>query len=320
MRTGKMISTTKVFGYRYGFQNQEVDNEIKGKGNSYNYTYRMYDTRLGRFFAVDPLSAKYPYNSSYAFSENRVIDGIELEGLEYVCIQKRMVGREVINDINDDAILSKCLANVVSFMGCNDVLIIAESVTVMGEENGYTTNINNAVLNYTFKMGSMVDNGDISVLLPEKQSAEFISYYNAIDNVGLSKEFLEDKLNKGGKIVIVGITGSSNVKSLSDMSHNEKRKYGNTYIHELVSHVAKYFYGGSNTMIQDHKEFLNYNDDTKDWYAKNGFSENDLMNEKSPTVFHPSSTAYILEQRLTKIINNAEGTSPVNNSGPTNSD
>ena len=36
--------------YRYGFQGQERDDEIKGKGNSVNYTYRMHDTRLGRFF------------------------------------------------------------------------------------------------------------------------------------------------------------------------------------------------------------------------------------------------------------------------------
>ena len=69
-------------GYRYGFQAQENDNELKGKGNSVNYTYRMHDTRLGRFFAVDPLSDDYPWNSPYAFSENRVIDMIELEGLE----------------------------------------------------------------------------------------------------------------------------------------------------------------------------------------------------------------------------------------------
>ncbi len=68
--------------YRYGFQNQEVDNEIKGSGNSINYKYRMHDPRIGRFFAVDPLAAQYAYNSPYAFSENRVIDGIELEGLE----------------------------------------------------------------------------------------------------------------------------------------------------------------------------------------------------------------------------------------------
>ncbi len=42
----------------------------------------MYDPRVGRFFAVDPLTAKYPWNSPYAFSENRVIDGVELEGRE----------------------------------------------------------------------------------------------------------------------------------------------------------------------------------------------------------------------------------------------
>jgi RHS repeat-associated protein len=70
--------------YRFGFQGQEKDNEIKGEGNSLNYTFRMHDPRVGRFFAVDPLAGKYPYNSPYAFSENRVIDGVELEGLEYV--------------------------------------------------------------------------------------------------------------------------------------------------------------------------------------------------------------------------------------------
>jgi RHS repeat-associated protein len=71
-----------VDGYRYGFQGQEKDDEIKGEGNSLNYTFRMHDSRLGRFFARDPYAAKYPWNSPYAFSENRVIDGIELEGLE----------------------------------------------------------------------------------------------------------------------------------------------------------------------------------------------------------------------------------------------
>jgi RHS repeat-associated protein len=69
--------------YRFSFQGQEKDDEIKGQGNSLNYEYRMHDPRIGRFFAVDPLAAKYPYNSTYAFSENRVIDGVELEGLEW---------------------------------------------------------------------------------------------------------------------------------------------------------------------------------------------------------------------------------------------
>ena len=70
--------------YFYGFQGQEKDDEVKGEGNSVNYKYRMHDPRIGRFFAIDPLASKYPHNSPYAFSENRVIDGVELEGLEVV--------------------------------------------------------------------------------------------------------------------------------------------------------------------------------------------------------------------------------------------
>ncbi len=68
--------------YRYGFQGQEKDDEVKGKGNSVNYKYRMHDTRIGRFFAVDPLAPKYPHYTPYQFSGNKVIDHVELEGLE----------------------------------------------------------------------------------------------------------------------------------------------------------------------------------------------------------------------------------------------
>jgi len=68
--------------YRFGFNGKEKDDEIKGNGNSINFKYRMHDPRIGRFFAVDPLFRDYPWNSPYAFSENEVIDAIELEGLE----------------------------------------------------------------------------------------------------------------------------------------------------------------------------------------------------------------------------------------------
>jgi len=75
-------------GYRYGFQSQERDDEVKGEGNSLNYKYRMHDPRVGRFFAVDPLSQEYPWNSVYAFSENQVIHSIELEGAEKKIVTK----------------------------------------------------------------------------------------------------------------------------------------------------------------------------------------------------------------------------------------
>ena len=70
--------------YRYGFQGQEKDDELKGEGNSLNYTFRMHDPRVGRFFAVDPLTRSYPHYTPYSFSGNKVIAFTELEGLEEV--------------------------------------------------------------------------------------------------------------------------------------------------------------------------------------------------------------------------------------------
>ncbi|WP_052259602.1 hypothetical protein [Flavobacterium sp. KMS] len=52
----------------------------------------MHDPRIGRFFAIDPLSAKFAWNSPYAFSENRVIDGVELEGKEVLLVGKTVSG------------------------------------------------------------------------------------------------------------------------------------------------------------------------------------------------------------------------------------
>ena len=74
--------TISMDSYRYGFQNQEKDDEIKGVGNSVNYSFRMHDPRVGRFFSVDPLSQKYPWYTPYQFSGNKVIWATELEGLE----------------------------------------------------------------------------------------------------------------------------------------------------------------------------------------------------------------------------------------------
>ncbi len=78
-------------GYRFGFNGQEKDDEVKGNGNSYVFEYRIYDSRLGKFLSVDPISAEYPWNSTYAFAENRVIDGIDLEGLEYLSANEARV-------------------------------------------------------------------------------------------------------------------------------------------------------------------------------------------------------------------------------------
>jgi RHS repeat-associated protein len=87
--------------YRYGFQGQEKDDELKGEGNSLNYTFRMHDPRVGRFFAVDPLAPKYPHNSPYAFSENDVIAHVELEGLEKATPEQQQNAKNAIKNFEN---------------------------------------------------------------------------------------------------------------------------------------------------------------------------------------------------------------------------
>ena len=68
--------------YRFGFNGQEKDDEIYGEGKSLSFEFRNYDSRIGRFWSVDPLVGSYPWNSPYAFAENTPIWARELEGLE----------------------------------------------------------------------------------------------------------------------------------------------------------------------------------------------------------------------------------------------
>lgn len=62
------------------FQAQPFDNELGL--DWYGFRYRNHDPQIGRFMQLDPLAEEYVYNSTYAFSENKVVVDIELEGLE----------------------------------------------------------------------------------------------------------------------------------------------------------------------------------------------------------------------------------------------
>ncbi len=142
--------------YRYGFQGQEKDDEIKGSNYSVNYKYRMHDPRLGRFFAVDPLAPKYPHNSPYAFSENRLMDGVELEGLEYVG-DNEITGMSILTTYNPDGTVKSTQSTTYSTttwhyrpdiltaedakkLGFDDYIGIDEKRTYHSEENGGGTN------------------------------------------------------------------------------------------------------------------------------------------------------------------------------------
>jgi RHS repeat-associated protein len=88
-------------GYRYGFNGKEKDDEVSGSGNQYDYGFRIYNSRIGRFLSVDPLTKSYPWYTPYQFAGNMPIWAIDLDGLE----EKITVFQEDVNG-NDEMISS----------------------------------------------------------------------------------------------------------------------------------------------------------------------------------------------------------------------
>jgi RHS repeat-associated protein len=68
--------------YRYGFNGKESDDEVSGTGNQYDYGFRIYNPRIGKFLSVDPLTGSYSMLTPYQFASNTPIMAIDLDGLE----------------------------------------------------------------------------------------------------------------------------------------------------------------------------------------------------------------------------------------------
>ena len=69
--------------YRYGFNGKEQDSNGEFGLTHYDYGFRIYNTAIGKFLSVDPLTRNYPMLTPYQFASNRPIDGIDLDGLEF---------------------------------------------------------------------------------------------------------------------------------------------------------------------------------------------------------------------------------------------
>ena len=111
---GRTVSSEKS---RFGFNGQEKDNEMKGNGNSIDFTARMYDTRVGRFLSLDPLSKKFPSESNFSFAGNNPIYYVDREGKYKISADRIASYREKFphivayfeNQIHDDIMKSQTI-------------------------------------------------------------------------------------------------------------------------------------------------------------------------------------------------------------------
>ncbi len=77
-RTSTVLGNKK---FRYGYQGSEMDNEVKGEGNSYNTEFRQLDPRLGRWLTIDPKASSMPWESPYSSMDNNPIRLNDPKGL-----------------------------------------------------------------------------------------------------------------------------------------------------------------------------------------------------------------------------------------------
>ena len=197
--------------YRYGFQGQEKDDEVKGEGNSINYKYRMHDPRVGRFFATDPLTSKYPWYSPYQFSGNKVIQFVELEGLEEGLTRHSYVSGYLYADgqITDEEFFeiqkTRAVGTVIGLIAAGDIALTKGQVSkFLLKQYGFNVAINSTV-NY------LTDDNSWSVFEETLKEFDFA-------DAGIDKGFdlVLDKYKIGKLKDVLKITSSAFI----DVSYN----------------------------------------------------------------------------------------------------
>lgn len=194
--------------YRYGFQGQEQDDEIKGRGNSVNYKYRMHDPRIGRFFAVDPLEADYPWNSPYAFSENRVTDAIELEGLESYPINVNNPFSVIVQGMS--TFTADCIDCINNLTGSQAKTSLTNSKTV---ESTTTSSADPK----TVKLPSILNTKTSTVSKSEVTLAPWFRYFGegGVEKTSYSKT--ETSVSIDGKLKSVPLYGEASIDENNDV-------------------------------------------------------------------------------------------------------
>lgn len=202
----------------------------------------MHDPRLGRFFAVDPLAAKYPWNSNYAFSENRVLDGVELEGLEFYPAGKSLFKAESSSGYKPEYNIDLSKAHDVTekcFVDAYNLLSLSIQGPIYKLNSILESQINLMVKNY-FEIKSL-------------KNAEEIRKFKEKNSLPNNEKYIENAISmfvKAGG----GYSGTSSVKS--SYSKNSK---GNGII-GLLSLVSDFYDAVQMTLLSnDCNEILENN-------------------------------------------------------------
>jgi RHS repeat-associated protein len=214
---------------RYLFNGKEQDPEAKGTGSQYDYGFRIYDPRLGRFLSVDPLTKEYPMLSPYPFAENQPIWAIDIDGLEkYI----------VINYLNKKGEIYKTeIRGIRSIDGKNAVNM------QMKNAHGKSLTTKDVYVVNQLANGKFQDVGGKNSLSPEEQKiynkvktiapenndegdSDLPFEDNISDQAETQKGTFTSKLFDGGKFEFFGVSQKIAIpKIVSNPESNKPRQY-----------------------------------------------------------------------------------------------
>ena len=144
------------------------------------YEFRQYDARIGRFWSVDPLAGKFPWNSPYAFAENTPVGFIEMEGLEKllaISMGEDVKYRPLFLKSHNQEVETYNIKNTVNAMGVlTDILIKNTSEDDNGI--GFLAIFSHGTENNIFAKGNFgngISSNDLNLLSPliEDNSVRF---------------------------------------------------------------------------------------------------------------------------------------------------
>jgi RHS repeat-associated protein len=82
--------TFSATAYRFGYGGKEMDNDVSGTGNQYDYGFRIYNPRIGRFLSVDAMAAFVAWLTPFQFAGNMPIAAVDVDGLEVAMVTKKV--------------------------------------------------------------------------------------------------------------------------------------------------------------------------------------------------------------------------------------
>jgi RHS repeat-associated protein len=75
---GRNYNAPSKRDYRYGFNGKENDNEVSGEGSKVDFGARVYDARIGRWFAMDVKTK--PWITQYHYCSNNPVNKLDPDG------------------------------------------------------------------------------------------------------------------------------------------------------------------------------------------------------------------------------------------------